>query len=77
MPLQVAEELWPLFENILEFQIEHKRIERAYLDFPAQFKSGNGRYPTWAEIEAEFPVIGAYVASVRASAGEQPLALAA
>ena len=67
-------DLVPYFEAALEFRKRHRAEYRLSTEGFSAYKAEHGVYPTWAEIEAMFPVLGTYMAKVRAEAAAKKVA---
>ncbi|PTQ12928.1 hypothetical protein CLG96_01950 [Sphingomonas oleivorans] len=65
--LTAPAEVEPYFQGL----IRHRRLKKTAFDaarlFPGRFRTHEGRFPRWFEIEREFPLIGAWLAEQRAS----------
>lgn len=49
------------FERVAECQNAYRREYRNVVQWPAEIRVRTGKYPTWAEIADEFPVVGDYI----------------
>lgn len=57
----LGEETLPFFVAVIESRNAFKREYRQATAWPTEFKTAHGHFPTWAEIAAEFPVLGAFM----------------
>lgn len=64
----LPESLTPYFRRIVDLRNAYRDQYQAIDAWPAAVKAATGRYPTWLEIEIEFPFVGEYLASRRAEA---------
>jgi hypothetical protein len=54
-------ELDAYFGGLLRARKQYKAEYKQSTDFPTEYKATKGEYPTWGEIEDQFPVLGAYL----------------
>lgn len=62
---ECVRELDIYFAGLLKMRKEYQAEYKASLDFPVAHKARTSEYPTWAEIEDTFPVLGTHVATIR------------
>lgn len=55
----------PELESLLALRKAYRAEYKQSTTFPHEFRKEHGKYPTWAEIEASFPVLGTYIAKKR------------
>jgi hypothetical protein len=54
-------------QTVEAFRDLHKGLQNGWRSWPANFKNANGRYPTWGEIRAEFPIVDEYMDSIESA----------
>lgn len=61
---RIPEELEPYFNRLLAARTLVHAEYRTAVNWPAEFKTKNGRFPTWMEIADQFLVLGGHLRSL-------------
>lgn len=62
---RVPRDTQPYFDEILRAQHAYKAEYRMATNWPADIKTIKGQWPTWAEIEEFFSILGGYMTTLR------------
>lgn len=58
----LPESVDPFFDAVVSMRKAYQAEYRQASDWPVRYKADHGVYPTWAQIAAQFPVLGAHIA---------------